>query len=61
MSDFRYRDPFPLAEDNTSYRLLTKDYVSVTELNGREILEIDPAALTHLARAAMQDLSLIHI
>ncbi len=50
-----YQDPFPLAADTTSYRLLTSDHVSVAQFDGEEVLKIDPAALTVLAREAMRD------
>jgi fumarate hydratase class I len=59
MSDFTFREPFPLTDDPTEYRLLTKDYVSVGVHNGREILEIDPAGLSHVAREAMHDVSFL--
>jgi fumarate hydratase class I len=59
MSEFAYHDPFPIAEDTTSYRLLTKDYVSVKTYEGREILEIDPEGLSFIAREALHDLSFL--
>ena len=31
MADFIYQEPFPVGEDKTQYRLLTKDYVKVVE------------------------------
>ncbi len=57
MSDFKYQEPFPLGEDTTQYRLLTKDYVSVTECDGRRILKVDPAGLELLSREAFKDVS----
>ena len=48
---------FPLGKDDTKYRLLTKDYVSTVEFEGKKILKIDPRALTLLARTAMRDVS----
>jgi len=57
MPEFVYQDPFPLAKDETKYRLLTKDYVSVTEFEGKEILKVDPEGLTYLANNAMRDVS----
>jgi fumarate hydratase class I len=59
MSDFSYQDPFPLGEDATSYRLLSSDYVSVGEFDGKEILKVAPRGLTHLAREAMRDVSFL--
>ena len=37
MADFIYQEPFPVGEDKTEYRLLTKDYVKVVECDGRKI------------------------
>ena len=55
---FKYQPMFPNAKpDNTEYYLLTKEHVSVTECNGREILVVEPEALTKLANAAMRDVS----
>jgi fumarate hydratase, class I len=59
MADFRYQDPFPLSKDDTSYRLLTKDYVSITNYDGHEILKIDPEGLVFLANQAMRDVSFL--
>ena len=57
--EFVYQDPLPIEKDATRYRLLTKDYVSVTEFEGHEILKIDPAALTLLANVAIRDVSFL--
>ncbi|HYD41263.1 MAG TPA: fumarate hydratase [Anaeromyxobacter sp.] len=54
---FEYQDPFPLAQDDTKYRLLTKEGVSVSSFEGTEILKVEPAALTRLAREAMREIS----
>ena len=56
-SAFEYQDPFPLAPDDTKYRLLTKEGVSVASFEGTEILKVEPAALTRLAREAMREVS----
>ncbi len=56
---FRYQEPFPLGPEETSYRLLTPDFVSTTEFAGREVLKVEPAALTHLARQAIRDCSFL--
>ena len=45
MAEFIYQEPFPVGEDKTQYRLLTKDYVKVVECDGRKILKVDPAGL----------------
>lgn len=46
---FVYQDPFPLTEDTTEYELLTSDYVSTAEFDGREVLKVDPEGLAFLA------------
>jgi len=38
---------------------LTKDYVSVTKFDGKEILKIEPEALTLLASVAIRDVSFL--
>jgi len=57
MADFAYQDPFPLTPDDTAYRLLTTDHVAVADFDGHEIVSVDPAGLTLLAREAMRDAS----
>lgn len=54
---FKYQEPFPLGKDETNYYCLSKDYVSVSEFEGKEILKVDPEALTLLAKTAMHDCS----
>ncbi len=54
---FKYQKMFPLSEDNTKYRLITKDYVSETEFDGKKILQVKPEGLTLLAREAFRDVS----
>jgi fumarate hydratase class I len=56
---FRYQEPFPLGKDETTYRLLTKDFVSAANFEGREILKVDPGALAVLASHAMRDCSFL--
>ncbi len=57
MTEFVYRDPFPLSKDTTEYRLLTKDYVATDSLDGRQIIKITPEGLTLLAEEAFRDVS----
>jgi fumarate hydratase, class I len=57
MAEFIYEKPFQIGSDTTKYRLLTKDYVHVTEAGGRKILQVDPKALELLAKEAVNDLS----
>ena len=57
--EFKYQDPFPLGPDSTKYRLLTKEGVSVATFEGKEILKVNPDALTNLANQAMRDVSFL--
>jgi len=57
MVEFRYQEIFEHGPDTTAYRRLTSDYVSTTTFEGREILQVAPAALTLLARQAMDDVA----
>ena len=57
MSEFIYQEPYPVAEDKTEYRLLTKEYVKVVECDGRKILKVDPKGLEELSKAAYSDVS----
>jgi len=56
---FSYQDPFPLGPDDTEYRLLSKEGVSTTTFEGREILKVDPDALAFVAQQAMRDTSFL--
>lgn len=53
--EFYYQKPFPMGEDDTEYYLLTKDHVSVTEFEGKEIVKVEPEGLTLLAQHAFHD------
>lgn len=57
MAEFTYQNPYPVQKDTTNYRLLTKDYVTVEELNGRRILKVKPEGLELLSREAFKDVS----
>jgi fumarate hydratase, class I len=56
-AQFQYADPFPLAKDDTQYRLLGKEGVSVVQFDGKDVLKVEPAALTRLAREAIRECS----
>lgn len=47
----------PLGEDETEYRLLSDEGVSTIEVDGEEVLKVDPKALTFLADQAFHDCS----
>jgi len=57
MSTFHYQNPYPLKKDSTVYRLLSREHISVQELNGRKILKVEPEALEMLAREAFTEIS----
>jgi fumarate hydratase class I len=54
---FHYQDPFPVAKDATRYRLLGKEGISLARFEGHDVLEVEPAVLERLARAAVHDVS----
>jgi fumarate hydratase class I len=56
-STFKYQEPFPLGKDDTEYYLLTREHVSTTTFEGKEILKVEPEALTRLAEAAFHDVA----
>ena len=57
MTEFKYEPMFPLGDDTTQYRLLTKDHVRVKEFEGKEVLMVEPAALQLLSAAAFKDVA----
>ncbi|NDV83028.1 fumarate hydratase [Bacteroides sp. 51] len=54
---FKYQEPFPMGKDTTEYYLLTKDHVSVSEFEGKEILKVEAEGLTAMANAAFRDVA----
>ena len=44
---------FQMGEDKTEYRLLTKEGVTVSEFEGKEIVKVSPEALTLLPRCGV--------
>jgi fumarate hydratase class I len=54
---FKYQKPFPILKDDTKYRLLTTSFVSTIQVDGREILKIEPEGLELLAKEAFTDVS----
>jgi fumarate hydratase, class I len=58
MPDFDYEDLLPIGPDETEYRLLTTDGVSVVEgPGGRTFLQVEPEALRLLTETAMHDIA----
>ena len=54
---FEYSELLPLGHDETPFRLLTTDFVSTFEAQGKTFLKVDPEALTLLAKEAMRDIA----
>ena len=52
---FKYAPMFQMGKDETEYRLLTKEGVSVGEFEGKEIVKVSKEALTLLAQQAFHD------
>ncbi|RMG08611.1 MAG: fumarate hydratase [Planctomycetota bacterium] len=57
MTDFSYEPLLQLGPDDTEYELVAKDHVSLREVGGKEVLQVEPEALTLLARRAFTDLA----
>ena len=57
MADFHYQEMFELGTDETPYRKIGDEGVSTIEIDGRQILKIEPEALSRLAAEAVRDVS----
>ena len=57
--EFVYQDPLPIQKTRPNIGLLTKEHVSVTQFEGKEILKVAPEALTYLANVAIRDVSFL--
>jgi len=57
MPEFSYTDMLPTGADDTEYRLLTTDGISVQRALGREFLQVAPEVLTELTATAMHDIA----
>ncbi|KAA6316456.1 fumarate hydratase subunit alpha, partial [termite gut metagenome] len=56
---FKYQPPFPTGKDTTEYYLLTKEYVSTSEFEGKEILKVEAEGLTTMAHTAFRDVAFL--
>ena len=54
---FSYSPLLPLGKDETKYRLVSKEGVSVVKLGDKEFLQVQPQALSLLAEQAVHDIS----
>jgi fumarate hydratase class I len=57
MSEFSFREMFPLGPDETPYRKITGDYVATIGVGGERVLRVDPEALSLLAFEAFKDIA----
>ncbi len=57
MPEFSYTDMLPTAADDTEYRLLTADGITVQQALGRQFIQVEPEVLTRLTAAAMHDIA----
>src|SRR3954462_13230696 len=57
MPPFHFQKLFELGPDTTPWKKLTSEGVSTLEVAGRTALQVDPAALTLLAKQAMIDIA----
>ncbi|NOR76649.1 MAG: fumarate hydratase [Draconibacterium sp.] len=57
MAEFKYQKPYPILKDDTDYRLITKEFISTIEVDGRKLLKIDPLGLELIAKEAFSDVS----
>ncbi|MGB0374652.1 MAG: fumarate hydratase [Opitutales bacterium] len=58
LSQFHYEKVFQSStKDGTEYQLLTNKFVDTIDFNGREILSIEPEALSYLSEFAMREVS----
>ena len=53
--EFKYAPMFQMGKDTTEYRLLTKEGVTTTTFEGKEIIKVSKEALTLLAQQAFHD------
>ncbi len=54
---FHYEPTIHMGEDDTTYRLLSTEGVSLVDVAGRKMLKVEPAALKLLAQTAFSDVS----
>jgi fumarate hydratase, class I len=57
MPEFSYTDMLPTGADDTEYRLLRTDGISVERALGRDFLQIESEVLTELTSTAMHDIA----
>jgi len=56
-SDWTYSKLFQLADDDTPYRKITSDHVSLVNVGDQQVLKVEDAALELITREAMADIA----
>ena len=61
MPEFFYQNPLPVEADKTTYYKIegSDKYISTVNFDGKDVLKVDPEAITVLANAAMKDVSFL--
>ena len=57
MTDFHYQPIFEFGPDDTPYKKLTSDGVSRVQVDGREMLKVEPEVLREVSRVAFDDIA----
>ncbi len=57
MPEFIYEDLLPIGQDNTEYRLISKEGVSTFEADGKSFLKVSPEAIRNLTQVAIHDIN----
>ena len=57
LNDFNYSPIFPISVEETEYVKISDSYIKISKINNKEILVVDPKALTLLAQRAFKDVS----
>jgi fumarate hydratase class I len=55
--EFEFTELFPLAHDDTPFRLVTTDGVRTVETPLGPVVQVDPSAITRLTQEAMRDIA----
>lgn len=58
---FIWQEPYLQNKDGTEYTLISDQHITVTELDGEEVIKIAPEALTLLARQAFYEASFSYV
>jgi len=57
MTEFNYQEMFPLGNDDTAYRRISREGIATGTFNGRSVTIVSPEALTTLTEEAFRDVS----